>query len=221
MRHPLKAVVFDFDGTLAIPTIDFHEMKRRAYLAVKEVYPNLPDLDGLPLLEWLEMAKQQAAREQLSVMTQMDEAAIAAAKDVELEAATRSELFDWGRPLLSELRDRNITPCIVTRNCTEAVRIVFPDVDEYCPIVLTRDDVPSVKPDPDHLHRALALACCPPEEALMAGDHIMDIHTGKAAGTLTAGVCTGEATRADFEAEQPDFIAKDCWELFLQLTSTT
>ncbi|MEZ6853166.1 HAD family hydrolase [Halodesulfovibrio aestuarii] len=219
MIHSLKAVVFDFDGTLAIPTINFNEMKQRAHTAVKGVYPNLPDLNGLPLLEWLDMAQKQAAQEKLSIAEAIEKAAISAAKDVELEAAARSDVFTWGRKLLSELLKRDIIPCIVTRNCTEAVHIVFPDVDEYCPIVLTRDDVPMVKPDPDHLHRALVLAGCQPEEAIMTGDHIMDIHTGKAAGTLTAGVCTGEATREELEAEHPDFIAADCWDLFLQITS--
>jgi len=219
MIHSLKAVVFDFDGTLAIPTIDFNEMKQRAHDAVKIVYPNLPDLNGLPLLEWLDMAKEQAAKEKLSILDAMNDAAISAAKDVELEAAARSDVFAWARTLLSELLKRDITPCIVTRNCTEAVHIVFPDVDKYCPVVLTRDDVPIVKPDPDHLHRALALVGCQPEEAIMTGDHLMDIHTGKAAGTLTAGVCTGEATREEFESENPDFIATDCWDLFLQMTA--
>ncbi|MCT4533986.1 HAD-IA family hydrolase [Halodesulfovibrio sp.] len=218
MIHSLKAVVFDFDGTLAIPTIDFNEMKRKAYEAVREVYPALPDMNDSPLLEWLDMTKGQVPADQFFLIDSIDTAAINAARDVELEAAARSDVFSWVRQLLSELLKRNITPCIITRNCTEAVRIVFPDVDKYCPVILTRDDVPVVKPDPDHLHRALALAGCSPTEALMTGDHLMDVHTGKAAGTLTAGVCSGEATREEFEAIRPDFIATDCWDLFLQIT---
>lgn len=217
MTNSLKAIVFDFDGTLAIPTIDFNQMKLRAYEAVRLVYPQLPDLNGMPMLEWLTLAKEQAACDSPHLLPDMDKAAINAAKEVELEAAKKSDVFNWVRPLLTELIECDITPCIVTRNCAEAVRIVFPDVDDFCPVLLTRDDVPVVKPDPDHLHRALVLANCTPAEAMMTGDHIMDIHTGKAAGTLTAGVCTGEATRQELENEQPDFIATNCWELFQQL----
>ena len=213
----IKVIVFDFDGTLAIPTIDFEHMKQHAFTAVQKIYPDLPALNGLPLLEWVAQVQEAAKNDAPSLITPIEEAAKAAAKEVELEAASRSDVFSWVRPLLAELASRSVTSCIVTRNCIEAITIVFPDVATFCPIILTRDDVPIVKPDPDHLLRALSLADCAPHEAIMTGDHIMDIHTGKAAGTMTAGVCTGEATRTELEAESPDFIAADCWELFQQL----
>ena len=52
-----QAVIFDFDGTLAIPTIDFAHMKHSAYKAVESIYPELPELGHDPLLEWMAQAQ--------------------------------------------------------------------------------------------------------------------------------------------------------------------
>jgi phosphoglycolate phosphatase len=97
----------------------------------------------------------------------------------------------------------------VTRNCPEAIFAVFPDIDDYCSCVLTRDHVKNVKPDPEHLGPALERADCSGAQALMVGDHPMDIEAGKRAGTHTAAVLTGETGFAELLAAKPDVIAPD------------
>ena len=52
---------------------------------------------------------------------------------------------------LDYLRRRGIKVGIVTRNCEEAVRRVFPDIDAFCDAFVSRDAVKRVKPHPDHL----------------------------------------------------------------------
>ena len=42
---------------------------------------------------------------------------------------------------------RRIAAGVVTRNCRDAVARMFPDLDDYCGSVLTRDDVAHLKPD--------------------------------------------------------------------------
>ncbi len=51
----------------------------------------------------------------------------------------------------------------------------------------------------------------------MIGDHPLDIQTGKAAGILTAGVCSGSGSRAELSAAGADWIADDCQELIEKL----
>ena len=72
-------------------------------------------------------------------------------------------------------------------------------------VLLTRDDVEKVKPDPQHLLDALSMLDSEPEKALMVGDHMMDILAGKRAGTRTAAVLTLRS-REDFEEAAPDLI---------------
>ena len=235
---PVQAVIFDFDGTLAHLTIDFSEMRHCAEEAVRRTIAPFsaiadrylqPDPD-IPVLEWVAkgyngLCSHPAASDNehaqlVELARRMQQAADEAIIAVEVKAAEQGGLFSWSRTLLSTLAAQGITPCIITRNCTQAVQTIFPDVHRYCTTLLTRDDVPKVKPDPDHLLRALEIAGCPPERALMVGDHPMDIETGKAGGTLTAGVYSGYQNKETLASQQPDFIAKDARELYNTLCQT-
>ena len=130
-----------------------------------------------------------------------------------MDAAHRGRLFPFTRSILTALRHRGIKIAIITRNCGAAVRHVFPDMDLYCQGFLAREDVPKVKPDPDHLLRALSKVVATPEAALMVGDHPIDIKTGLGAGVLTAGVSSGNATREDLSKSGARWIAGNCEEL--------
>lgn len=137
--------------------------------------------------------------------------------DIEMDAARIGGLFSFTRAILGELARAGVRTAIITRNCEEAVRLVFPDIETYCGVLLARGHVPRVKPDPDHLLRALALVGTPPEFALMVGDHPIDIRTGKSAGAMTAGVFSGNASREDLVASGATYTAADCLELMVLL----
>ncbi|MEM5788539.1 MAG: HAD-IA family hydrolase, partial [Syntrophobacteraceae bacterium] len=139
---------------------------------------------------------------------------------LEMEAALKGCLFSFPRPLLRDLLHRNLRVAIITRNCDSAVRRVFPDIADYCHSFLARDHVPSPKPDPAHLISALKAINACSGAALMVGDHPIDIQTGKAAGTLTAGVSSGNASREDLLLAGADWVACDCEELMGILTES-
>ncbi|MDY0039052.1 MAG: HAD-IA family hydrolase, partial [Desulforhabdus sp.] len=139
--------------------------------------------------------------------------------DMELEAARRGRLFAFSRTILEELKRAGIQTAIITRNCEQAVRIVFPDLEDHCCGFLSRDHVPQVKPDPDHLLRALRLIAVEPGSALMVGDHPIDIQTGIRAGVMTAGVCSGNASHKDLVESGAHWTARDCCQLVMELKS--
>ncbi|UZP67846.1 HAD family hydrolase [Desulfovibrio mangrovi] len=231
MPTHVQAMIFDFDGTLAHLTLDFGVMRRNALTAAHkalrkvwngtpEAMPALPEDDGRPVLEWLELAGTCIAAHCTTTAQAIITAAHAAIEDVEVEAASRGSLFPWTRPLLADLKAQNISVGVITRNCRKAVLTVFPDMLDYCACLLAREDVPRVKPDPDHLLRALSHTGTQPQHSLMVGDHPMDIETGKAGGTLTAGVASGNASREVLVAAHPDFVAGNCLELYKALQGT-
>lgn len=209
----LRAVVFDFDGTLAVPTLDFSLMRRCVAEAVAP-FARMPEEPKAPLME--ELAVLCSGVDEATA-GHIRKTAMAAVERVELEAAQRSSLFPCVRPILSALRRSGILSAVVTRNFPAAVYTVFPDAGDFFACVLTRDDVPRIKPDPDHLFRALDIIECPPEAALMVGDHPMDVAVGKAAGTLTAGVASGETPLEALLEAEPDFAARDVGELMHML----
>ena len=95
---------------------------------------------------------------------------------------------------------------MVTRNCREAVCAIYPAIEDHVDLLLARDGLIRVKPDPGHLLAALERLNVIPGKTFMVGDHPMDIETGKAAGTLTAGVLTGLSSRESLQEAGCDMI---------------
>jgi len=213
INNHIEAVVFDFDGTLAKLNIDFPFM-RRAVLDLTASYS--VSLDGLSNLFVLEMI--EAGRDLISGNSPGSEAdyvekANRLIKDIEIKAAKNGELVDGIRQMLDDLTARNIKAGVVTRNCREAVRKIFPDIDSFCGAVVTREFTGNVKPHPAHLRIALGTLGTAPEYSVMVGDHAMDISMGKKVGTHTIGVLTGYSEADVLREAGADFIIESASEI--------
>ena len=200
-QRGIAALIFDFDGTLAEQTINFALMRDVALAAMRRqgFTPEDPDL---PVMEQLDRLASRLPADQ---GTALRAAVLDAVRRVEVDAARRSTLFPCVRPMFAACRRLGIATGIITRNCREAVSTVFPEIDNICSCLLTRDDVPRVKPHPDHLRAAVNTLQTPEAACLMVGDHPMDIAVGKAAGTQTAAVAGGYVPLAKLRHSDPDF----------------
>lgn len=213
MNHPLdpaliKAIVFDFDGTLARLNIDFSVMRSSIRRLMTEFRIPNGEFTDLYLLEMI-----RAGGGYLDEWRPADAAPFRArAHDlvtrIEIEAAEEGALLDGTRKLLAELADRSIRTGVVTRNCRLAVLKVFPDIAQQCQVVLTREEVEDVKPHPGHLHAALRTLGVVPGEAVMVGDHPLDILLGKRTGTFTVGVLTGHSGPEALRSANADLIVE-------------
>ncbi|WP_461208967.1 HAD family hydrolase [Desulfocurvus sp. DL9XJH121] len=211
--QPYRAVVFDFDGTLAELTIDFQHMKRELLAEARRADSTVPPPGNMPALEWMDREERRLARRDPDAARDFALRLGAVVRRVETEAAARGRLFPFARPLLASLAEAGVRTAIITRNCSEAVGAVFPDAARAAGVVLSRDDVGRVKPDPEHLMRALDVLGVAPEQALMVGDHVMDIETGRRAGADAAGVLTGSSSRDEFLAAGACRVADDAQAL--------
>jgi phosphoglycolate phosphatase len=205
--HILEAIIFDFDGTLAELVIDFNLMQLRVVETAAGYLQAVPPANGAPVLEYAAslartMGDGEVARRFLGDVAER-------IRDMEVEAAGRARLFPATRPSLAALAKAHVRCGIITRNCRAAVDRVFPDAARFVDVVLTRDEARRVKPDPRHLLDALAALGVDPARSLMVGDHPMDIATGKAAGTLTAGVASGRISLEELRKAGPDYLAGD------------
>ena len=206
----LAAAIFDFDGTLARPALDFALMKRRIADLARDILGVETAPGPLPALEWIE---------QLCAATRPDPArdfrdqAHAMIEGMEREAAARTSLFPFAREVLETLARAGVASAIVTRNTRLAVDTVFPDAQRYVGAILTREDVDDVKPHPSHLLAALACLGAGPQRAVTVGDHPLDIQAARRAGTLAAAVASGETTRQVLASCQPDFLEDDALAL--------
>jgi phosphoglycolate phosphatase len=202
----IKTIIFDFDGTLAKLNIDFQQMREDVLKLILSYGIIRDELHTDFVLEMIDSATAILNQRSPHISKKFFDEANAIIEKIEIEAAENGELFDRTRELLGSLKSRDISCGIITRNCAKAIKIVFPDILSYCPVVVCRNDVNNVKPHPDHLNMALNKLVSSAENTLMIGDHPLDIKTGRNAGTKTCGVLTGHFQKNDFIEAGADLV---------------
>jgi HAD superfamily hydrolase (TIGR01509 family) len=191
MMFSPRAVIFDLDGTLTKPVLDFDAM--RAEIGLPERVPILEHLDTLT-------AAGRARAEE--ILLRHERAAIA-----------QATLADGCADLLGHLRGREIPISILTRNVREVVETFARTFTFQFHAVYTREDGPP-KPSP-----AGALSLCQamgvaPSETLAVGDYKYDVMAGRDAGCRT--VLVRQETLAPHELAEwgsPDLVVKSLREL--------
>jgi phosphoglycolate phosphatase len=209
----IRAVFFDFDGTLAKLNIDFPLMRQAVLDLIGAYGVPLNGLSNLYVLEMIKAAQALISEKHPRKEEYFVEKAIVLISNIETEAAKKGELIGGTREMLAELKRRNIKAGVVTRNCQAAVTMVFPDIFNYCDSVITREMTRNVKPHPEHLFVALQSLGVAPELSSMVGDHPMDIKIGKDAGTITIGVLSGYSTSDELIKAGADIIINKAADL--------
>jgi phosphoglycolate phosphatase len=204
----IRAVLFDLDGTLVHTHIDFPLMKEQVLAEVRRV-----GLDPEPYRPRDILSILSAVAAELSDSRDFVERVEAALVRIELAACEGAEAAEGAAEILRWLRGLGIRVGIVTRNSPQAVERVLRDVELPHDVLLTRADTPRVKPDPIHLRLALQKLGTAPKQAVMVGDHVMDVLGGRAAGTRTLGILTPERPPDFFDEAGPDGVIRALSEL--------
>lgn len=206
MLPPFDAILFDFDGTLAVLNLDFGAM-RRGILALAETYALPRDtLQTMYILEMIDHGAMLLRQQHAGQAEAFYRGAHQLIQDLEVDAAQHSTLIPRVQELLDTLQRLRIGVGIVTRNCTAAVYRIFPHLETYCQVLLTREHVEQVKPHPGHLQAALTRLGSSPARTLMVGDGVLDIQAGKTLGMFSVGVLSGETSRDKLAAQGADLI---------------
>ena len=205
-QSTIKTIIFDFDGTLAKLNIDFHRMREAVGKLILSYGITRDELHTDFVLEMIDSAAAILNQRSPHISKKFFDEANSIIENIEIEAAENGELFDRTKELLNSLKSLKISCGIITRNCAKAVKIVFPDIFSYCPMVVCRDAVNKVKPHPEHLNMALNKLGGSAKHTLMIGDHPLDIKTGRRAGTKTCGVLTGHFQKNDFIEAEADLV---------------
>jgi len=191
LRAAPRAVIFDLDGTLTEPVLDFDAI--RAEIGLPERGPILEQLEALTAAE---RARAEA------VMVRHERAAIA-----------RATLSDGCADLLGHLRAQAIPISILTRNVREVVDTFARMFTFEFHAIYTREDGPP-KPSP-----AGALSLCramgvEPAHTLAVGDYKYDVIAGRDAGCRTVLVDRdGLAANELVDWGSPDLVVKSLREL--------
>ena len=95
-------------------------------------------------------------------------------KPFEMKSATQAMLYPDTLETLSKLNSRAIKIGIVTNTSNEAANYILENLGlkSYFKVIITRNDVPHLKPDPEMIHKAIAMMGLVAE--WLVGDKIVD-----------------------------------------------
>jgi HAD superfamily hydrolase (TIGR01509 family) len=160
---PPRAVIFDLDGTLTRPLLDFEAMRREIGIA-----------PGLPILEALEGRDADFRIRADEILRRH-----------ELDAIAAATLADGCPELLALLAERRIPTAILTRNMRDAVNAFVKRFGFSFHAIHTREDGPP-KPSPHGPRTLCRTLGFTPAETLAVGDYKFDVIAARDAGCRTA-----------------------------------
>lgn len=200
MRCSVKAVIFDFEGTL----VDFQwrlaeaEAELRAACAARSfgTAGNYAEL-------WNAAA---AAAQPQGRVGELRRALGPVYDRWDADALARWSPRPGAAELLQRLAEAGIRTALVSnigRAALAAALDRFGLGRRLAPVV-SRDDVTFMKPHPEGTLHALAALGAPPQAALFVGDSRADVRAARAAGLRVAIVRGGECAESDFAVQPPD-----------------
>ncbi len=167
--YPLPpAVLFDMDGTLTCPMLNFPIIKREMGIP-----PDQPILEALAAMD----AQSRPVAEKVLHRHEMD-------------AAKNSRLNPGCRQLLRWLDQNTIKVAVITRNSRENATSVFRRHRLNFEVLVTRE-LGRFKPDPHPLQVACEQLRVTPGDCWMIGDGRYDIEAGLAAGARAVWISHG------------------------------
>ena len=181
-----KAILFDMDGTITEPMLDFPTIKREMGIG------NRPILEALA-----EMSTEERQRAE-AVLHRHEE-----------NAAANSTLNAGCKEMLAWLHGHSIAVAVITRNSRMSVKTVCQKHGLKFDVLITREDS-KFKPNPAPLLEACHRLNVAKADVWMVGDGQYDVEAGLAAGIVTVWVSHG---RIKPFAAEPQRVVHDLQEL--------
>ncbi|MBN2594071.1 MAG: HAD family hydrolase [Sedimentisphaerales bacterium] len=178
---PIKAVIFDLDGTITQPYFDFDAIREEIGLA----------RDSGPLLESMEKMTPELRRKAEDILYNHEE-----------KAVIESKLNSGAEHTLSRLRAEGIHIGVLTRNKRDNAYAIASRHNLQFDAVIGREDGP-VKPDAFGVLELCRQFGVTPKETILVGDYLFDLLCAKAAGACA--VLLANHHKADDFVEHADF----------------
>lgn len=193
---PIKAVVFDLDGTIVKFNLDYKTVRAEAIeFLTKQGFPrsifsiNESVFETLKKME-IHMRNHGKSKKEIS---RVRESVLSIVEEHEMEAARSTSLLPGIVDTLKMLKKMGLKLALFTVNCKKSTNYVLNAlrISRFFDRVVTRDSVSMVKPNPIHLKAALKMLKVNPGEAVVVGDSVWDMQSAKELKVVAVGVPTG------------------------------
>ena len=215
---PIKAVILDLDGTVALFNLDFKTVRAlvKGYLMNRGVPGSILSLKE-SVFEMLRKTEMWAEHSGKSAKF-LDEV-LGDASDIterfELEAAANTSLLPGVMGTLKALREMGLKTGLCTINSENSVNRILQrfSIAALFDVVISRNQVRHVKPNPEHLAAALKVLGVPPEETVVVGDSRVDMQSAKELEAVAVGLPTGVSTVEQLMNSGADYVVTSMVDL--------
>lgn len=185
----LKAVLFDFDGTVVDLNFKYAESRIAIINILKELNFDTSKFflydTAQTIIEKVE--KQIVERSMNMKLSEIKDKIWSIIDEFEIEAVNASELVKETRSILELLSEKGIKKGLVTNSGRKAVQLALirHGLEHGFDVVVTRDEVDRLKPYGDGIESALRILDVPIENAMYIGDSINDVLAAKNANVFS------------------------------------
>ncbi|WP_417775583.1 N-acetylmuramic acid 6-phosphate phosphatase MupP [Stutzerimonas xanthomarina] len=188
---PLRAVLFDMDGTLLDTAPDFIAVAQAMRLA--RGLARIPDQQVRDVVSGGARAMVLSAFDVDPLSDEFELLRLEFLERYQQHCAVESRLYDGMAELLSEIEQADLIWGVVTN---KPVRFAEPIMQQLglaarSAVLVCPDHVSKSKPDPEPMLLACSQLDLAPSTVLFVGDDLRDIESGRAAGSRTAAVRYG------------------------------
>ncbi|MBN1550874.1 HAD family hydrolase [bacterium] len=163
MMKGVESVIFDMDGTLFDSPLDFNAIRKHFAIPLNQ--------GVLESISHMQTLQRQKAEKDLLMF--------------EMRAAEKTILKPGVQSMLAELKAKQLSIGLLTRNARNVVRYVLKKHPQIqFDAVVTRDDGP-VKPDPESILSICRKFHADPAKTLCIGDYLYDIIAANEAGSIS------------------------------------
>lgn len=212
MNSPLKAVLFDLDGTLVDSVRDLAESVN----LTREHYGlnRLPDATVTAFIGngvYNLLGKSLETGDQ----TKIQEAYEIFQGHYRTHCVDHTKPFPGAFDLLNTLKEKNVRMGVVSNKPQEFTDLVLKQLNlaPYFGVAFGPESTTNRKPHPEPLLTALRQLGVPPEDAVMVGDSIVDIQAAQAVPLRVAVLTHGYNSREALSTAKPDWIVDSLTDL--------
>jgi pyrophosphatase PpaX len=203
-----KYVLFDLDGTLIDTNrliIDSFQYTYKTSLGLEVSEQEILKYFGEPLLVTLKRYSEEKADELFKTYIDYNE--------------TRHNdtvtIFEGVQELLEELKKQGYTLALVTSKRRKVAQMGLDlfDISKHFDVFVALEDTELHKPNPAPAIKALELLNANPQDAIMVGDSVFDIHCAHGAGVKAVLVKWSAAQGFQGDVASADYVVHDTEEL--------